>query len=324
MCPLCSWERSAKGQAKIKASFDRIVNPQFLTLTIPSIKRLSKSTFRTFRAKMKRYLKDHASIFSGGIYAIETTYNREEKSWHVHAHVMIDAAFALPSQETRVKFAGRRMFLFTYIKLRLEYDWTRLWVPALGKRPRKNASDIAWMKESLDFECWVLACRANVLKQYRAGRLLPIVGLAEDEIERRMEWNRKNRRVIWITPVEEGDRDRAAKEVLKYITKSADFCDLPGCVKAFYYATKGTRLIQTFGTWYAFDVDVLFDTEHMDDFKPLQCACGLNDWVSIGTFNHRDVQMLPEGGWVLRRPHDHHSCGTVPRPTIRALESRKE
>jgi hypothetical protein len=275
-------------------------------------------------------------MFSGGIYAIETKYNRTEKTWHVHAHVLLDATFALPAKEERVNFAGRNMPAFTFIKLSLEYDWSRLWCkppkPAKGKpepkadfawiNPRKNARQYVIDGARLDFEEWVRGCFDNALLEYRNREWVPIRGLSEAETEDRHAWNVRNRRVLFIKPVD--DRKRAAKEVLKYITKSSDFCDLAECVKAFYEASKGARMVQTFGTWYGVNFDADFDTRHMEDWKNPKCECGLNHWEPMGTFSLRDVEMETDGRWFLKRAFDHNSAGTVPRPTIRALERRAE
>jgi hypothetical protein len=49
----------------------------------------------------------------------------------------------------------------------------------------------------------------------------------------------------------------------------------------------------------------------------------MNVWKRLGVFARRDVEMDEGGRWHLRRPHDWKSPGTVPRPTIRALDVRE-
>ena len=322
LCPLCNWHRSQKAQVKCKSLFDRLEHPQFLTLTSPNLKNISKKHFNFYRKKVRRFIANHEEMFKGGVYAIETTFNRKEKTWHLHAHALVDASFALPKLDQRVNFAGRNMPVFTYLKLALEYDWSSLWIKALTKKPRKNASKNTVQSARLDFEWWARSCHDNRLKEYRHGEWMPIRGLSASEIRKRTEWNQANRRVMWIKPVD--DRDRAAKEVLKYITKSADFCDLPYAVKAFHAATRGARLIQTFGSWYGVNFDADFDTRHLEDWRNPKCACGLNAWERIGVVHRRDVVMEKDGRWYLDRAFDHNSAGTVPRPTIRALDMREE
>jgi len=323
LCPLCSWHRSEKAQRKTKTLFSRLEHPQFITLTTPNLKRISKRTYEHFRKRVRQFLAQH-SEFDGGIYAIETTYNRTEKSWHVHAHAMVNAPYSLPSVKQRVVFAGRNMPAFTLMKLALEYDWTRIWVKELPKLPRKNAAPNVLDGERYEFESWVLAGFENALKERRGGEMQDIQGLSELEIQRRTQWNKKFRRVMWIKSVD--DRERAAKEVLKYITKSADFCDLPQCVEAFYDATKGARMVQTFGTWYGvnFDAPEAFLPDHMENWGKMECQCGLNHWTRIGTFHWKDVQTDEDGRSYLKRSMGHNTRGTVARPTIRALDSPVE
>ncbi len=121
------------------------------------------------------------------------------------------------------------------------------------------------------------------------------------------------------------DRDGAAREVLKYITKVAAFSDLPEAVEPFCNAVRGARLIQTFGTWYGVKLDDdSGDAEHPEDWGDLTCTCGLNVWARMGVFYRRDVEMDAAGQWHLKAPLNHNSMGTIPRPTIRALEAREE
>ena len=322
LCPLCNWNRSRKAQKRCASLFDRLTHPQFITLTTPNLKSISKGKIHLYRMRVRQFLKQQGKMFLGGVYAIETTYNRTEKSWHIHAHVLVDASFTLPAQDQRVEFAGRNMRAFDFVKLALEYDWTRLWVQTLGKTPRKNAKQMALNGERFNFEQWVIEGRLNSLLEYsqKARGYVPISGLSEVERARRTAWNIANRRIIWIKPVT--DREKAAKEVLKYITKCADFCDLPECVQQFYDATKSARLIQTFGTWYGVDLDTKADAERAESWSELRCTCGDNWWVRMGTFQKHDVRMDADGRYRLIRSFDHSSAGTVPRPTIRALDER--
>jgi hypothetical protein len=338
LCPLCSWRSSQRMQLRTKKLFDRLTHPQFITVTTPNLKRITKKSFEFYRKQVMAFVKGHKEMFSGGIYAIETTFNRTDQGWHLHAHILVDATFALPSKEQRVDFAGSNMPAFTLIKLALEYDWSQLWCGRktiklangktktitwdYGQKIRANANVDAVLGARFDFENWVRSCFENRLKVYRNKQWIEIPWLTPEEREERTAWNRANRRVMWIKPVD--DRERAAKEVLKYITKSADFCDNAGAVKLFCDATRNARMVQTFGSWYGVNFDADFDTRHMDDWGKLQCACGVNHWERMGVFRFRDVEMSEDGRWYLRRTIDHNSRGTVPRPTIRALEPRRE
>lgn len=323
LCPLCNWQRSQNAQRKARQLFDRFEHPLFITLTTSSVKRITKRTFNYFRKRVRQFLAQHDEMFRGGVYAIETTYNRAEKSWHVHAHVLADAARTLPKKgELMGSLAGRNMAAFTRFKMELEFDWTRLWVKDMSKMPRANASRIALESDRADFEMWARGCAENRTREFHHGEWRDIPWLSAAEMEQRRAWNRKNRRVLDIRAVD--DRVKAVKEVLKYITKSSDFCDLQECVIAFYEATRGARLIQTWGSCYGFDLAAEFDTSHPEDWSRLECKCGMNHWERFGVLYRRDVAMDASGQWRPRPEFNHNPRGTVPRPTIRALEAPEQ
>ena len=319
LCPLCNSHRSDAAQKKIRQLFDRLEHPQFLTLTVGNVKKISKRTFHLIRKRTKQFLAQHKEMFVGGVYAVETTYNRAEGTWHPHVHILVDATFTLPSSDQFVDVGGRHMLAFTYLKRALEYDWARLWVQGLGKAPRKNAKRISLDGTRFDFEQWLDGTYENSLKQYVCGRIIPLPGLSASEEKRRRDWNLDNRRVVDIRPV--NDRNRAVKEVLKYITKSSDFADLPTAVEQFQVATRGARLLQTFGSWYGIDFSTSFDTKHPEDWTRLECSCGSNHWERIGVLPRSEVEMDAGGRWhpKLSRYKIPWNLRTVPRSTIPAL-----
>lgn len=324
LCPLCNWQRSQNAQLRIRKLFDRLDHPQFLTLTVGSTKKISKRTFEHIRKRVRQFIAQHKEMFHGGVYAIETTYNRREKTWHPHVHVLIDASYQLPSSDQFTVVNGRRILAFTFIKRALEYDWTRLWVKGLGKESRKNSSQSKLDGERFDFERWLGGTFDNALREFVGGRLVPIRGLSASEEMHRREWNLRNRRVLDIRPV--NDRQKAVKEVLKYITKSSDFVDLPECIEAFCDATRGARMIQTFGSWYGIDFSTDFDTKHPEDWSRLECSCGSNHWERVGVLSRKDVEMDSAGRWHPRRALKQFSWDvvTVPRSTIPALQAPEQ
>ncbi len=285
LCPLCAWNRSRK-------------------------------------ARVRKFISQHKEWIKGGVYSLETTYNRSEKTWHVHCHVLADAASSLPAKSEKVVLAGERVYAFTALKLRLEFDWLRLTQKGWGTFARKDASKERREGDTYQFEEWVRLGRANKIKEWHQGAWRVMPGLTAAEVARRNAWNAANRRVLDVRPV--SDRDGAAREVLKYITKVTDFGDLPDAVEQFCDAVKGARLIQTFGSWYGFNVDTEFDTEHLDDWSKLACACGLNEWERVGIFSGQDVKMDSSGRWRLKASLNLNCGGTVPRPTIRALDVHQD
>lgn len=323
LCPLCAWHRSKIARKRIKTMFDRLTHPVLITLTVPNKDGIRKHDFTLFRQRVRQFIAQHNAWILGGVYSLETTYNRAEKTWHIHAHILADVAASLPCKTEKIDLAGKRIYAFTALKLRMEFDWLRLWGNQWGKAARKDASRMRREGDTYCFEEWVKAGRENVTKEWRGGAYQPIEGLSVAAAAARKEWNTINRRVVDVRPVL--DRDGAAREVLKYITKVADFSDLPEAVEAFCNATRGARLIQTFGSWYGVKLDDAPDPEHPEDWGEMKCSCGLNMWERMeGVFSRDDVEMDVAGRWHLKRPLDYKCRGTVPRPTIRALDAHEE
>lgn len=328
LCPLCCHQRSQAAQKRVRKMFDRLTHPALITLTIPNLPSIRKHNYTLFRQRVRQFIKQHGAWILGGVYSLETTYNRKDHTWHIHVHILADLASPLPTLDDEVKLADETVCRFTAIKWRLEFDWLRLWNSTWGKRPRKDCNSQARAGDEYDFEQWVRAKRKHSTRWAKCwnARIRKYV-LRDDLSPREMErylamsaWNAQNTRVIDIKPVT--DRDGAAAEVLKYITKVAMFSDLPEAIEPFVNAVKGARLIQTFGTWYGIKLDD--EPEPEDELHSMKCACGCNDWKRMGIFYSRDVQFDPDGRYRLRVPHDHNSRGTVPRPTIRALDVREE
>lgn len=331
LCPVCAWHRAQTARIQLKKMYDRYKHPVFLTLTVPNLKArtvagedaptLDKHYYHMFRYRVRALLKQYDGFIKGGVYSIETTYNRREKEWHVHAHILADACSSLPSKDQKIDLCGWNTYAFQAIKLRMEFDWLRLWRGDCGKELRANAKPMDVEGDRYDFEKWIAKGRACAVKEYRGGRWIPLA-LPAAELMRRTAWNERYRRVVDLRPVI--DRDGAAKEVLKYITKCADFCDDPDAVEEFCDAVKSARLIQTFGTFYGIKFDTDFDTDHLDDWGERRCACGTNAWERMGVLYRDDVVMDPSGRWYVGPHLDHRCRGTVPRPTIRALEPEPE
>ena len=327
LCPLCCSLRAQEAKKRIRTLFDRLTHPVLITLTTPNQSTICKNDFKLFRKRVRALIKQckwtpateselESGWIKGGVYALETTFNRSENSWHIHCHILADVVSSLPAKTDRTLLAGSRVYSFTAMKLKLEFDWLRLTSSAWGKKPRKDADPMKTNGEISNFEQWVSLGREMRLKEWREGGFKPVEGITEKERTARAEWNRENRRVIDLRPVT--DRDGAANEVLKYLTKVANFSDLPSAVEPFMNAVRSARLIQTFGTWYRAKIDpsVEFETDHFEDWGNMQCTCGLNAWEPMGVFYYSDVEMDPAGRWQLAKHIQHTCCGTVPRPTV--------
>lgn len=334
MCPFCASHRSKNAREKIKRLFPKLKYPALLTLTIPNRETIRKHDYKLFRIRVRQFIAQHPEV-QGGIYSLETTYNRAEETWHIHCHILCDLSAPLPPKfitdaqgeqhKNTIELAGAKVYEFKARKMRYEFDWLRLWGMKWGKAARKNAAAMRRAGDDYEFDEWVKATRAHEVMRWSAARRRYVVNekLSQAELARRNAWNRENRRLVNIKPVD--DRDGAAREVLKYITKGAAFSDLPIAVEQFITATHGARLVATFGNWYGVKIDEEPpDPNKPEDWRQLKCTgCGVR-YKRIGCFRFEDLRLDSLGRWLLKAPLDDNSAGTVTRPTIRALEAREE
>jgi hypothetical protein len=335
MCPFCASRRGKNAREKIKGLFPKLSHPALITLTIPNRAAIRKHSYGLFRLRVEQFRKAHPEL-RGGIYSLETTYNRQRNDWHVHAHILADLALPLPpkfitdakgeSKKNLIELAGKDVYKFKALKMRYEFDWLRLWsgdVLGWGKACRKNANKQQREGDNFVFDEWVKETRAHERLRWctRRKRYVPNEKLSAAEHARRERWNSQNRRLVNIKPVD--DREGAVREVLKYLTKSASFSDLAEAVEQFMDATRCARLVATFGTWYGVKIDKDQDPKKPEDWRELKCACGIK-FKRIGCFRFQDLELDSLGRWLLRLPLNVNSAGTVARPTIRALEAREE
>ena len=277
LCMLCNSARLEQYRAKAREMLDSMKNPCFLTLTVPNQAELSKATYQVIRAQWKEFRKDNPIVGTGGVYSIETTYNRETCEWHVHIHVVFDSPFPLS--------LPRRQF--TLLKRRLELRWLmasdpsakfRIPIPKAWrikeKGKRSRMANLAERKEQ-QFQDWNMA-----LKSHPRGD----------------PWNVENRRVIDIRKVKGGDG--AVYEVIKYISKTNRFLDIPDAVEGYLRAVRGVRIIQPYGTCYRFKFD-----EAVEAQTYMKCDCGKHDFERVGVFSLTSVYQAESGCWYLKRQH---------------------
>jgi hypothetical protein len=296
LCPLCAAHRAEMARKRVRAMFDKLTHPVLITLTIPNLQHISKADFTRFRQKVKTFIKQHPWL-RGGVYSLETTYNRTSKTWHIHVHILADSETPLPTKAERITVAGRSMYLFTLRKLSLEFDWVRQWRTVGAKRKlRKNASTVSEARENSVFCTWMESTQACKTLRFNPTKRKyeKNTDLSALELARRERWNRENRRVVDLRPVT--DREGAAFEVLKYITKGFAFSDLPEAVEEFMNAVHGARLIATFGSWYGVKLD---GDANEHDWSQMQCECGRNEWKPMGIFFANDVAMDDQGRYYV-------------------------
>lgn len=283
LCFMCNSHRSERFRERVRTMFDRLQHPVFLTLTVPNTKKISKRTFSNVRKAWTKFRKEQPWI-QGGIFSLETTYRKSHQPqapWHVHAHVLIDSAFPLPSCT-----CGRDK----------KWRWVR--DSDTGEFNRRHASGCEFIrfKRSLEW-AWFLLTGG-----YKAGWRRGDFDFWFDQTERdnwrsraeRNEWQRGNRRAIDVRRVT--DRKKAALEVLKYITKASEFAHIPEAVDEFTTATRGARMLQTFGSWYGFKFN-----DEVNTWDHLACDCGKNDFEKIGRVYREAVVMDSMGRWLLKQ-----------------------
>jgi uncharacterized protein YecT (DUF1311 family) len=298
LCFLCNGRRCEKFRDRVRLLFDRLTHPAILVLTIPNVPlgSLRKRVYSDFRTKWNKLRKRWAGFMLGGLFAFETTFNNDPDSpsyetWHVHAHSIIDWSAALPLCKCRGRQRDARTgkwrklhvasCAFTTLKRRIEFDWLCV--------TQGNRGADRWRPS--DFDYWY-------------SRTIPANWRDESA---RTQWNRTNRRSVDIRRVT--NRKEAAFEILKYVTKGSHFCALPKAINEFIDATKGARMLQTFGTWYGFDFD-----DDVNTWAHLKCGCGKNEFERIGVFDRFGVFMDEQGQW---HPRDtlHSRCTGPPGQT---------
>jgi len=69
-------------------------HPVFITLTEANVPAIDKKYYTGLRGRLTKLR--HRDIFAkcvGGFYGIETTYNYDTKTWHVHIHMIADTPY---------------------------------------------------------------------------------------------------------------------------------------------------------------------------------------------------------------------------------------
>lgn len=123
VCPMCTWRRALKVRSQMERVLE-ILEPQqysylFLTLTVKNVhgRELKDTLDLLMKAWGKlRRRQDFKRSIRGAYRALEVTYNREDKTYHPHFHVVLAAP--------KSYFASRY-----YIS---QERWTRLWGDSLG------------------------------------------------------------------------------------------------------------------------------------------------------------------------------------------------
>lgn len=179
--------------------------------------------------------------------------------------------------------------------------------PVRGMKP----ADFRKFKQTIEFS-WLRITSREAKRAFRRDEF----DRWDDERSqqrRGSDWNLKYRRTVDIRAVE--NDSSAVYELIKYISKSNRFLDLPKAVAAYLRAVRNVRVLQTFGSFYNFKFEIPLSQNDLAALAALgvepdkttesspsffRCDCGQNQFKSIGFFSMKDVEMAETGRWLIR------------------------
>jgi hypothetical protein len=92
ICPLCQPHLANRRRLKIEWWAAQIAQPKHVVLTTRNTETLTRKGIATFKHNLLRLRRSvFAAGWKGGCWSLEVT--NEQKGWHLHAHLLIDAAW---------------------------------------------------------------------------------------------------------------------------------------------------------------------------------------------------------------------------------------
>lgn len=311
-CFLCNSKRLQKYRERIKTLFGRMEHGVLLTLTVPNTAKISKRTFSTLRRGWNTFKKTQTWM-EGGVYALETTYrksNQPETPWHTHLHALASSATTLPqckcgSCNRCGRWIGAQRDQKSVCRCGGHAAWRWHRYDDSGKWAKCHAAECSFVrfKRRIEFD-WFIATGGRKQRWSPASfnqwfnRTEPNHWRNQSDFE---QWNSTNRRVVFIQRV--ANREKACFEVIKYVTKTADFAHDHHAVKEYFTASKGARMLQTFGSWYGLKLDPDVNKgmpSAENNWGSLKCDCGKNEFERFGKVYSSAVKMDKSGMWLLR------------------------
>lgn len=134
LCPVCMRRRSAGLSKRVRDSLSKMSRPKHIVLTVKNVKHIDKAYFSWLRKCFTKLR--HRKLFNGvcgGVYTIETTYNSEAKTWHVHLHILADVSW-IPQKELSSAWESITGSLVVYITAVGYHE---------GQTPEKAVKEIA-------------------------------------------------------------------------------------------------------------------------------------------------------------------------------------
>ena len=137
LCPLCNAARLEHYRGPMREILSAMENPTFLTLTVPNVVNLTKQHFLQIRTWWKEFYRSNKSFLRGGLYSIEVTYNREDKTWHVHLHILYDSLY---------RVGGMKREQFNLLVAYLQFAWVRI-TSAKARKAYKGNEIERWIQD---------------------------------------------------------------------------------------------------------------------------------------------------------------------------------
>lgn len=95
LCPFCATIRRERAKEHLGEFIKHMKEPKFLTVTVKNVEHIDGRYLKQWRGWFNRLRNKDVwkRAVRGGVYSLETTYNTKSRTWHVHLHALIDAAY---------------------------------------------------------------------------------------------------------------------------------------------------------------------------------------------------------------------------------------
>lgn len=95
LCPWCAKRRSAKAYAIYHEKLAEVKSPKMMVLTVRNVPlgELAISLKKLGQCLTEFWSKNLKKKITGAVVAIEVTYNSKTRTWHPHAHVLLDGPY---------------------------------------------------------------------------------------------------------------------------------------------------------------------------------------------------------------------------------------
>ena len=254
-CPICGILRKDVLTGKYFEYLKAMENPMLLTLTVPNVENISKTDIKAMTGALSKLRRSVAFTdnISGGFYSLEVKKGRKKDMWHPHFHILLDMDITWSIQ----KFLK---------KIKIDS-----FPPNLKKVLTPIIDYISINKSSINNNS--ILPHSIMPTPDRKGKMVFDFLPAKEKgytPDQRHEWQEAKvfdvLLQILITQKWYGltggyicnlrrTNEMALKELFKYITKIKDFADDAKQLFDFVRAIDGTRLIQSFGKYYNFNLE---------------------------------------------------------------------